>query len=365
MPPKQTHGDAPVHRTGSTQSVASDLLQTHLKRCESETLRARLKYMEAEAFRKYLAPLQGVPIVHPEVLPTQASLRWSTRNPPVVNFPDAQKAKLYGLPDIRSVFVPHLGWWWASWDWDAVEAKLAAAYAQEPDDLRAFELGWDVHTLTACAMFPKQLGVCPTPEDPHGHPAAAEWRATVGWGGKGDRRRHLAKTARYAMTYGEDEYAVLSAKGVEQLGLTRAELLYAGRAYLTAKPKYHEWKRRVWDECRWTRESRTFLGHRRRLFGDPQVMARQGLNHKIQGAVAGIMNTTLIALVHPERGAIPEGIVGWNAHDGATLTFPVARDVEATMAVLRPIVERVWDVEGSRITLTASWSVTRPSVTRP
>ena len=311
--------------------------------------RCRLDFAQADGFRKYVEPLVGQSVVYPHMLPTQASGRWSTSDPPKVNFPDDKKADLLGLPHLRSVFIPHPGTWWLKWDHDAIEAKLAAAYSGDQEDLEAFRLGYDIHTITACRMF--KLPLPPNLRNPDA-PECEEWRARVSWqGSKGDRRRHLAKTARYALSYGSNENSILNAAGIEQLGLTQAELLNFARVYLETKPALVAWKSRVWSRCAQERMARTFMGRRRMLYGEGLVMAREGLNHEIQGSVADINNTNLVAI----EAAYPEMRVITNAHDGNEVSFPVINRVNEVDAVVRTIVEREWDINDSKIKFYAEW----------
>lgn len=302
--------------------------------------------------------------VHPSMLPTQSSLRWSTQNPPIVNFPKDDKARKRGLPTLRDIFVPDPGTYWIAWDFDAIEGKIIAGYSGDKPDIEAFNNGWDVHTLTACGMYkmprPPLLTKAIHKSDA---PEAVAWRESWAppWGGDDDVRRVLAKTARYSLSYGPNEYAILNAPGVEEMNMPRPKLLEFGRLYLRSKPALVAWKRRVWEECKRTRSARTFLGHRRMLFGDPDSMAREGLNHMVQGAVAGVMDLTLIALVHPELGAFaPHARLAYQAHDGAKVVFPDSMPPAEVFPRMREIVEREWEIEGSRVKFTGSWEIIRP-----
>jgi hypothetical protein len=148
---------------------------------------------------------------------------------------------------------------------------------------------------------------------------------------------------------------MLSARGVEKLGLTREELLSGGRAFLASKPALVAWKQRTWSESAAKGESRTFLGRRRRLFGDHKARAKMGLNHMIQGAVADMMNLCLkeIILGHPELG-------GWlivNKHDGAIVAFPHGNLGEATYKA-KHYVHREWEIAGIHIAVLADWKLT-------
>lgn len=340
------------------RSVDADTMRRILSVSQDPLAEARLKFSEVESFRKYLSPLVGKERCHSSMLPTQASGRWSTTNPPKVNFPDDKKAEEYDLPELQSVFMPDPGYWWLGWDHDAIEARLGTAYCGDKLDLESFANGWDIHTLTACDLFTLPLPPSKLEQDIHSKsptPTMAAWQAQVKWGGKGDRRRHLAKTARYALTYGEDEKACTTAKGVEKLGLSKQELLDAGRRFLRAKAKTLViWKKITWAECIRTKMARTFLGRRRMLFGPDHHVKKEGLNHMIQGAVADVMNANLISLLGPGGMLEQWGTLELNAHDGARIALPVSIDL-GILPYVRAIVEREWDVQGNRMRFPATF----------
>lgn len=321
-------------------------------------IRARLRHSQASTFDKYLKPLDGVDRCYPSVLMTQASGRWSYSDPPFNNFAKDDVARQRGLPQLRRVITPDPGTYWLGWDWEAIEAKLVAAYSGDQADLDAFAQGWDVHTLTACAMYQ-------VPRPPvltklvHTAPEAEDWRQswTPCWGGGDDMRRVLAKCARYAMFYGPNSpHVILEARGFEELGVTPEMALDAAGAFLTAKrATLVRWKERTWAECIRTREARTFLGRRRRLFGESVDVAKKGLNHIIQGAVSQVMDLTLDAVCF-ELGTDD---IAQQAHDGAKVVVADAVAVEMALAKARPIVEKTWEIGGRTVKFTADWEITR------
>ena len=272
--------------------------------------------------------------IHPGMLPTQASGRWSTVDPPLVNFP----------PSLSDSIMPDEGTYWLHWDWRSIELLIASAYCGDTAVLEAFYKGWDLHTITCCQIFKHSLP--PDLVNPHG---CENWRETWVpiWGGKEDRRRHLAKTTTYEMIYG-----------------SRPQNDFA-RAYLLSKPHLVAWKNKVWAECAEKGVSYTFLGRRRRLFGDHMERAKMGLNHQVQGAVADMMNLCLadILVGHPELG-------GWlvvNKHDGAILAFPtlstepslqLTNTMSGVVNTCRQIVHREWQIAGQSIAIQADWKLT-------
>lgn len=283
------------------------------------------------------------------MLPTQASGRWSTTDPPLTNFP----------PHIRNVVIPDHGTYWVHWDMDAIESRIEAMYSHAQERLTAFRKGLDVHIMTMCRMQGYPLPPLLT-KAYNTDPSCAEWRALVKWTDDADRRRHLAKTCTYGMIYGFDENAILRAKDIEKLGLTREELLKAGKAYLDSRPEQQRMKLRIWGQCLERREARTVYGRRRRLFPSTQELemwhkrkrpgeaARQGLSHTISGTVTDYINLTIIAV----KQRWPMSTLAHNAHDGLTFIFPKQIDC---WPELQAIAERELEIEGEKLTMTASF----------
>ncbi len=334
-------------------AIDADTLHGYVQRgIESVVLRQRLRYAEAEGFRKFVAPLATVERVYPDILPIQASGRWSTKNPPVVGMPDDAKADAYGLPRLRSIFVPDPGTWWLCWDWDGIHARIMAAACNDVEDLKAYQLGLDEHTLTACRIF--GLPLPPNPKNPHTSPECQDWRDTLGWKGKGDRRRHLAKVVRYALLNGLDERAVLEAKDVERQGLTYPELLRAGKAFLTHKPAMPAWKRTFVAEALKARCARSAItGRRRMLFGPPDECAKTAVSHFLQGTEVDVMEATVIEVVRH----FPAARLKIASHDGLKIQFPCTLPIAEVYGVVRPIAERAYPIGPNTITFTATWEV--------
>jgi DNA polymerase I-like protein with 3'-5' exonuclease and polymerase domains len=254
--------------------------------------------------------------------------------------------------------VPDPGTYWLCWDYDAIEARLGACFCGDVDDLQAFAQGWDIHTMTVCHVMRYPLP--PNLVDPHTSPECETWRTNLMWAGKEDKRRVQMKTARYADEYGSDFRAILQAKDIEKIGLSRDELLDVSERYLRSKPHKVAFKKRMWGEVLATREARTFLGRRRRLFpkegelaswrksGRATPTAREGLNHLYQGATAGIMNRALRVVI--ERW--PTCRLAYQTHDGAKMVFP--ETVECWPEV-RELVEQEYEINGHTMRFTATW----------
>jgi len=310
-------------------------------------LDARLAFSKIEGRARYARMLAKEERVYPLMLPTQASGRWSTSGPPLVNFP----------PTMDCLICPDPDSFWVKWDWDAIEAKILAALSDDREDLEAFAKGCDVHTITTCFLLRHALP--PNLANPHTSPECEEWRQSwvPVWETDKDenRRRHAAKIIRYNLAYSFDTSgrAVLAADGIEDLGLDTDTLISLARRYLTEKKALLAYKRQHGERFARTAVARTIWGHRRRLYGDDNARKKEGLNHEIQGCVADMMNQVIISV----DKEFSESRLILNKHDALITEFPGSYFREKTLAYLRPLVERKWTIGQHQIHSTASWKV--------
>ena len=358
-----------------------ELLKLKADGWQSDLMDMRLRYAEIDSVLKYVRPLVGQGRAHPRMLPTQKSGRWSTKEPPLVNFsancinPDCptlqagveHKAVSGVCWSLRDTVQPDPGTYFIKWDWSAIEARLAAAYSEDDEDLDLFERGADIHTATLCKMY----GI-PQPPDimsPYKAESCAAWRVETGLTNSQCWQRTGAKTSRYSLAYGADERAIHQAKDVDKLaqdaGLDKKGIEAMAKAYLTSKPKLVAWKYRVWNQIIDTQEVRTPLGRRKRLFVTEEERAqwkrtrkathacKEGLNHLAQGQVADMMNLTIIAI----KRRWPESRLAFQSHDGHCSVWPEGVD---PFPEIKEIVERSWSMgNGRSVRSIADWSIVR------
>jgi DNA polymerase-1 len=321
----------------------------------SPVLHSRLKWAEAEGFRRYAASIAEKDRVHPNFLPTQAVGRWSVTDPPLINFPDDAKADKNGLPRLRSLFLPDPGTYWLCWDWDALHAKFMAGMSDDQRDIDAFNQDWDVHTLTCCSMFHLPVPPSPIKKEIMDGASCASWRKLINWAGDGDRRRHLAKTVRYSLLNALDEKGVLESKDVEAQGLTMADLLKAAKAFLAAKPNMVKWKEEFARDAIAAGWSRSLYGRRRVLLGsDYDMKFKEAISHFLQGTEVDILEETMITIL---RDTYPQARLVFPSHDGVKLAFPHENETVTNIVyeTCRNIVEAPRQFGKHKLTLSASW----------
>ena len=340
-------------------SLKADALFLLKKRgVESYVLDARMEWAATDTFRRYVKPLEHAIRAYPNYLPTQASGRWSITEPPLTNFPDDSKADELRLPKLQGVVWPDVGTYWACSDWNAMHAVFMAAVSDDTEDLEAFTKGLDIHTITCCRMF--KLPLPPNLMNPHTSPECEGWRVSVGWKGKGDRRRHLGKTTRFSLLNAWDEKGVLEAKGVLKLGLTPDDLLDAGRKFLKAKPNMVAWKANYAADAIAKGEARSLMGRRRKLFGsnNPEQYREKyktAVSHFLQGSEVDIMETCILEV----HARFPEVRLAWPSHDGLKFVFPQSIPVDIAYPALKEIIERPRLIGKHTVPLAATWEVIR------
>jgi DNA polymerase-1 len=86
--------------------------------------------------------------VHPSVRPTQASGRWSVTGPGLTVY-----GKRGGRHVERRIFIPEEGHSLIAVDLDQVDARAVAAHSQDPEYMRIFQEGLDVHGEVAVEIF--------------------------------------------------------------------------------------------------------------------------------------------------------------------------------------------------------------------
>lgn len=334
------------------RSVAAHILRRlRLRGADSPVLDARIRFMDAEGLARYTRPLLTKDRVFPHMHPlAQASGRWSTTDPALVNFPAREGGVAWGM------ILPDPGYYFLHYDLESLHARIAAAYTKDTEDLECFRNGYDLHTRTACGMWGWRF-----------LPPNGVEGADPPWQGKSDRRRRLAKVIRYALLLGLSEQSALESKDIEKEGLTREEVLGFARLYLRSKPHLATAKKRIWEACVREGRARSFMGRLRRLPYDPRSRTsvtdamKEGWSHILQGGEQDIMHMILAGV----WGIFPNAQLVLNSHDGHTWAFQQStHPPHETAERLRPIVERVWEIQGEQVPVPAEWEILWPDESR-
>ena len=322
------------------RSVGYDVLKALQDRGETSSfLQARLDYAEAaQLLHQHIEPLVGRRRVYPNMCLPQASGRVGISDPPIGNF-TADPG--YGPHGLRDVVRPDTTTRWICADWSSVEGWIVSHRCQDPVDLEAKQRGLDLHTVTAIRMFRyPDPPADPTKEWLKSNPGQA-WRAQVGFT---ESIRGGVKNTRYTMQYAKQATTV--ARYAVKLGLPPKQLIEFGHRYLKAKPWLVKWKEQRWAEAWRRKEARTAFGRRRRLLGDRYQVEKEGLNHEVQGTVADMMKTTMVALA--EIGCH----MALQRHDGWCSSVDITWD---DMASYKAIVERTWEIDGRSISFPSEY----------
>ena len=287
--------------------------------------------------------------VYPEeLLHTQANGRHSIKSPPLQTLP----------PRLERLYRPDVGRCWVSFDWSGVETWVLMARSRSKFLRRAFDEGLDIHTHTVCSVWQAAGLVFPYPPDarnPHTSEACAAWRECVAWEGKDDRRRTFVKSGRYEVYYSLGTASNAIARAA-RMGLPAEAVRILPDVIMRDDPDYADWVRRLKREVMRTKgryyEMRSFMGRRRRILYSEGLKAAKEAANVPQMDVADMANWTAVAI----KREVPWLNWVWGKHDSQFWDCPIERAEEATQ-LIKPLVEREWDVLGYKISFPAGYKV--------
>ena len=250
----------------------------------------------------------------------------------------ADQAELDILSEVRGSFIPRPGSGLLLADWDQVELRILANYANEETMIRAFACGIDIHAFTARAAFGEK------PSDP----------------AKAKRWRRQGKDLNFGLVYGMG-VGLLAIK----INVTTVEAKEFKEAYFNRFPRvrafgkrvYKALERRTIDTClkhgardlcppECARISlrrgwlRSLYGRRRFLGEKNEKLERnsefyKGLNVLVQGSAGDLMRDTLWTLEKAlNMGALLDLVV----HDEFIIDTPLDA-IESTVKTVVPIME--------------------------
>ncbi len=351
----------------------------------------RLDYSEcATLLNHFIKKVANVDRIYPRFLPTQASGRWSTIDPPLTNFPKKcinpscpmeRHRKTFECWSMRDCILPDPNEFWIEFDLDAVEARIYALLLKWESRLEEFRLGYDIHTPVTCNLFE-----LPSPcdaRDPHAADVDEAWRSLVKWQGKDDKRRTMSKNFTYGGQYFYVTYEpnrkvrkpnvsyqglvfnpsyVFSIPDIQEYNLDRETLISLACKFVEGTYEIQRAKAEEMERIRRDKIARSFYGFKRVFFHSDEHTAKEGFNHIHQATVVGYINETAIRL----QEAFPYSHMVHNAHDNLKWGFEVFHEsdgggeIELILSEVKKIVERDLVYQDRSIPITATFKTIWP-----
>jgi len=200
-----------------------------------------------------------------------ATGRLSSKGPNAQNWP--KKGFGHG---VRELFEAPEGWAFLSMDYSNLEVGTMAYTSKEPNLIRVFEQGINLHDLNTEALF----GI--TPKDP-------SWELC----------RAAAKVFQFGIQYGggtREIFEKINLK-VPSLRLTFGGYSKCVDRYFASNPVYTAWRDDTQSQVKQSREVRTPFGRVRRFYGPVNDIVKEALNFPCQSAAASVINLAAVRLM--------------------------------------------------------------------
>lgn len=223
--------------------------------------------------------------------------RLASRNPNLQNIPK----KGFGAKT-RSVFVASPGNIFVSFDYDNLEFGTMAYETGEPNFVKIFEEGLNVHDINTREYF----GIDPTSPD---------WKPV----------REAAKIFQFGgVQYGGSDRQILSQILLKVPGVkfTLADYKRAKDNYLIGNPRFAEWRAEKEMDAK-NRQVVNAFGHVRNLYGNESDLVKICYNTPCQSAAAHIINMATIAALKAVREHRHPGKLVLQIHDQLVFETPI------------------------------------------
>ncbi len=315
-----------IKRTGKTKAPSTDedvlveLAESHHAEIAIQLLRHRqmvkLLGTYVEALPGMINPVTGR--VHTRLhQAVVASGRLASSDPNLQNIPIRTEEGR----QIRGAFVPEPGWVFLDADYSQIELRVAAALAQDPVLLGAFEAGEDIHRRTASEVMGVPLA-----------DVKAEDRAK-------------AKAVNFGLLYGQGAFALAA-----NLGITTKEAKAFIERYFERMPKVAEWIESTKQKALKEGLVRTAWGRIRRIpeleSSDARLQAqglREAVNTVVQGTAADLMRRAMVRLHRSLAGTKLRSRLLLQVHDELLLEAPPEEAAEVS-GLLREAMEGADDL---------------------
>jgi DNA polymerase I len=236
-----------------------------------------------------------------------ATGRLSSSNPNLQNIPIRSDIGR----KIREAFVPQQkeGFSLISADYSQIELRLLAHFSEDPNLLKAFNAGEDIHTATASLVFGMALDKVSKDQ------------------------RYKAKTVNFGVIYGQSPYGL-----AQQLKIPMGEAAQFIRLYFSRYSKVEEYINSIKDQAHKTGQVETLAGRVRNLGKElnssnrsiREFAERAAFNTPLQGSAADIMK---IAMIRLEKRLHDEGLksrIILQVHDELVLEVPDDENAHVT-----------------------------------
>ena len=319
-------GYRPVKYTGKTKapSTDEDVLQELAEAQGAEIARELLRHRQmvkllgtyVEALPQMVNPVTGR--VHTRLHQAAvASGRLASSDPNLQNIPIRTEEGRA----IRGAFVPEPGWVLLDADYSQIELRVAAALAQDPVLLAAFEAGEDIHRRTASEVMGVPMDQV-TAED-----------------------RGKAKAVNFGLLYGQGAFALAAS-----LGISQKEAKTFIERYFERMPRVAAWIEGAKEKALAEGLVRTHWGRIRRIpeleSPNKQFQAqglREAVNTIVQGTAADLMRRAMVRLHRSLKASGLRARLLLQVHDELLLEAP-PEEVAAASALLKEAMEGADDL---------------------
>lgn len=204
---------------------------------------------------------------------------------------------------IRTAFIAPPGYVIMAADYSQIELRIMAHLSQDDNLLKAFKMGWDIHTATASEIFQ-------TPLEEVTH-----------------EQRRRAKAVNFGLIYGMSSFGL-----AKQISVDRQDAQHYIDIYFERYPKVRDYMERTRKQAHEQGYVETLFGRRLYL---PEINARNmmrqkaaeraAINAPMQGTAADIIKKSMLAIAAWQRSQInPPAKMVMQVHD--ELVFEVRED---------------------------------------
>jgi len=228
---------------------------------------------------------------------------------------------------IRKAFLPGRdGWKLLCADYSQIELRMLAHFSRDPELVKAYQEGLDIHTAVAAEVF----NLDPEEVD--------------------KEERRIAKAVNFGVIYGQSPFGLAKA-----LGIPQAEAAEFIENYFTQFHRVEEFLLELLKDCADKGYAETILGRRREISGIRQLEGRQrnmpertAINTVIQGSAADLIKQAMINVAARLKEEPELGNLLLQIHDELVFEFPhdqleplaslVRKEMESAMELDIPLV---------------------------